>query len=52
MKEKEEMRKLILDGARKVFLRKGYELASIRNIAEEINYSPSSIYFYFKINRN
>lgn len=42
------MRKLILDGARKVFLRKGYESASIRNIAEEINYSPSSIYFYFK----
>lgn len=48
LKEKEEMRKLILDGARKVFLRVGYESASIRNIAEEINYSPSSIYFYFK----
>ena len=48
LKEKEDMRMLILDGARKVFLRKGYELASIRNIAEEINYSPSSIYFYFK----
>ena len=48
MKEKEDMRALILDGARKVFLRKGYESASIRNIAEEINYSPSSIYFYFK----
>jgi len=42
------MRNRILDGARKVFLRKGYESASIRNIAEEINYSPSSIYFYFK----
>jgi AcrR family transcriptional regulator len=48
LKDKEEMRKLILDGARKVFLQKGYEMASIRNIAEEINYSPSSIYFYFK----
>jgi len=42
------MRKLILDGARKVFLEKGYESASIRSIADEINYSPSSIYFYFK----
>lgn len=42
------MRTLILNGARKVFLREGYESASIRNIAEEINYSPSSIYFYFK----
>lgn len=48
LKEKEEMRKLILDGARRVFLKKGYELTSIRNIAKEINYSPSSIYFYFK----
>ena len=42
------MRRLILSGARKVFLEKGYELASIRTIAEAINYSPSSIYFYFK----
>lgn len=42
------MRKLILNGARKVFLEKGYESASIRSIADEINYSPSSIYFYFK----
>lgn len=42
------MRKLILDGARKVFLEKGYELTSMRNIAEAIDYSPSSIYFYFK----
>jgi AcrR family transcriptional regulator len=48
LKEKEEMRTLILNGARKVFLREGYESASIRNIAEEINYSPSSIYFYYK----
>jgi AcrR family transcriptional regulator len=48
LKEKEEMRTLILNGARKVFLREGYESASIRNIAEEISYSPSSIYFYFK----
>lgn len=48
LKEKEEMRTLILNGARKVFLREGYDSASIRNIAEEISYSPSSIYFYFK----
>ena len=42
------MHTLILNGARKVFLRMGYEAASIRNIAKEISYSPSSIYFYFK----
>lgn len=51
LKEKENMRKLILDGARKVFLEKGYELTSMRNIAEAIDYSPSSIYFYFKEKR-
>lgn len=47
-KEKLEMTKLILDAARKVFLEKGYEQTSIRNIANEINYSPGSLYFYFK----
>src|SRR5215471_13865816 len=47
-REKEEMRSLILDAARKIFLAKGYEEASIRNIAEEIDYSPGTIYLYFK----
>ncbi|MDI9882633.1 TetR/AcrR family transcriptional regulator [Flectobacillus longus] len=46
--EKLEMHKRILDSARKIFLEKGYEQTSIRNIASEINYSPGSIYFYFK----
>ena len=42
------MHKRILNGARKVFLEKGYEQTSMRNIANEINYSPGSLYFYFK----
>jgi AcrR family transcriptional regulator len=46
--EKQEMHKRILTGARKIFLEKGYEQTSMRNIANEINYSPGSIYFYFK----
>jgi AcrR family transcriptional regulator len=46
--EKEEMHKRILNGARTVFLEKGYEQTSMRNIANEINYSPGSLYFYFK----
>jgi AcrR family transcriptional regulator len=46
--EKQEMTKRILNGARKIFLEKGYEQTSMRNIANEINYSPGSIYFYFK----
>ena len=47
-REKEDMRSLILDAARKVFLEKGYAQASIRNIAEEMEYSPGTIYLYFK----
>lgn len=48
LEEKQEMHKRILDGARKIFLEKGYDQASMRNIAQEINYSPGSLYFYFK----
>ncbi|WEA03840.1 TetR/AcrR family transcriptional regulator [Mucilaginibacter sp. SJ] len=48
LEEKQEMHKRILNGARKIFLEKGYEQASMRSIANEINYSPGSLYFYFK----
>jgi len=47
-REKEEMRQLILDGAREVFLEKGYHHTSLRTIAERIDYSPGTIYLYFK----
>ena len=47
-KEKEDKRALILDAARKIFLEKGYAQASIRNIAEEIEHSPGTIYLYFR----
>ena len=48
LEEKQEMYKRILNGARKIFLEKGYEQTSMRNIASEINYSPGTLYFYFK----
>ncbi|GAB4049175.1 TetR/AcrR family transcriptional regulator [Spirosoma litoris] len=47
-REREEMRQLILDGAQKLFLSNGFEKVSIRNIADEIEYSPATIYLYFK----
>jgi AcrR family transcriptional regulator len=47
-REKEEMKKRILEAAKKLFLEQGFEKTSIRNIAEEIEYSPSTIYLYFK----
>ena len=46
--EKQEMRKLILDNAMKLFLEEGFENITIRHIAEKIEYSPATIYLYFK----
>jgi AcrR family transcriptional regulator len=47
-REKEEMRRAILKAARHLFLEEGYEKTSIRNIAEAIEYSPGTIYLYYK----
>ena len=47
-REKEQLRSLILEAAREVFFEKGYENTSIRNIADRIEYSPGTIYLYFK----
>lgn len=47
-REKEELRALILSSARSLFLEKGVEKTSIRNIADKIEYSPGIIYHYFK----
>ncbi len=41
------MRQTILAAARDVFVREGYENASIRKIAERIDYSGAAIYRYF-----
>lgn len=47
-REREDMRRLILNAARKLFLEQGYEKTSIRNIADAIEYSPATIYLYYK----
>jgi len=47
-REKLEMRRRILDAAMNMFLEDGYDKTSIRNIAEKIEYSPATIYLYFK----
>lgn len=47
-REKEQMRRRILDAAKEIFLEKGYYETSIRNIADKIEYSPGTIYLYFK----
>ena len=42
-----EKRRLIIDGAIKVFKKKGYHKATIREIAKEAKISPGSVYDYF-----
>ena len=43
-REKEELRERILVAAKTLFLQKGIEKTSIRNIADLIEYSPGIIY--------
>ena len=47
-REKENIRSRILEEARLLFFEKGYDNASIRNIAERIEYSVGTIYLHFK----
>lgn len=47
-REKKAMRKLIMDTAGKLFIRDGYAKTSIRSIASVIEFSPGTIYLYFK----
>ena len=47
-REKEELKHQILDAARELFVRQGYENVSMRKIAEKIEYSPATIYSYFE----
>jgi AcrR family transcriptional regulator len=47
-KEKEDIKALILQAAKKLFVQKGVEQATIRKIAEEIEYSVGTVYIHFK----
>ncbi len=47
-REKENLRQEILDAASEMFANEGYANVSMRKIAEQIEYSPTTIYLYFK----
>lgn len=47
-REKLELRNQILEAATELFLKEGFDKTSIRSIAEKIEYSPATIYLYFK----
>jgi len=46
-REKAEVRTKILDAARELFAREGYEAVTMRKIATAIEYSPTAIYLHF-----
>src|SRR5260370_37662356 len=47
-RQKEGIREEILDAARTLFVKEGYEHVSIRKIAEKVEYAPGTIYLYFR----
>jgi len=47
-RQKKFLRQEILDAASELFVCDGYENVSMRRIAEKIEYSPTTIYLYFK----
>lgn len=47
-REKIELRAKIIDATAKILIDQGYEKTTIRKVAEAIEYSPRTVYLYFK----
>jgi AcrR family transcriptional regulator len=47
-RERAETRQRILDAARAMFVRHGYEATTMRAIAQRIEYTPTAIYHHFR----
>ena len=47
-REREEVRRKILDAARELFEKEGYDKVTMRRVAEAIEYSPTTIYLHFE----
>lgn len=47
-RDKEQLRQAILTAAEEMFVKEGFENVSMRKIARKIEYSPTTIYLYFK----
>ena len=47
-RERAEIREKILEAARELFVKEGYEAVTMRKIAQKIEYSATAIYFHFK----
>ncbi|MCC6752112.1 MAG: TetR/AcrR family transcriptional regulator [Deltaproteobacteria bacterium] len=46
-RQKQATRQRILDAARELFVKEGYEAVTMRKLAAAIEYSPTAIYFHF-----
>jgi AcrR family transcriptional regulator len=47
-RQKQTLRREILHAARDLFVEEGYDNVSMRRVADKIEYSPTTIYLYFK----
>ncbi|MDI9866693.1 TetR/AcrR family transcriptional regulator [Flectobacillus longus] len=47
-REKLELKQRILEAAKEIFIKEGFDKASIRAIADKIEYSPATIYLHYK----
>jgi AcrR family transcriptional regulator len=47
-RQKSLLRQEILDAARDILVREGYDNLSMRKVADKIDYSPTAIYLHFK----
>src|SRR3954470_23902419 len=47
-KQKQGIKKMILDASMKLFVEEGFEHVTMRKIADIIEYSPTTVYLYFK----
>src|SRR5688572_21171318 len=47
-RDRQEMRETILRAAMKLFIEESFEKTTMRRIAEAIEYTPGTLYWYFK----
>jgi len=47
-KQRQDFKKMILDASVKLFVEEGFEHVTMRKIADLIEYSPTTVYLYFK----
>jgi len=48
LREKETLRKQILDAARKIVVAEGFDALTIRRVADAVEYAPGTLYLYFE----